>query len=467
MLSLSSFAAGATDGITAGFVPEEIPQNLTERLVWLRTSSVEGDKIVLDVVVTEFDEAVTGIAISLTYPPALSSFVGCSDGELFPPGPCFFAETVPPGKVFVARTVLGVDQATPVVGDQVIVRLEFSVFAVDTGPIVFEGENLGGGDASAVLDTNGDPIFVDWFAGELRGEQAVISAEIDITPSINPYNRGVIPVAILGSDTFDVADVDVTSLAFGPNEARTAHNLSDTFTYNDHIQNVNLDGFTDLVTHYRTHDTGIVCGNESVTLTGATVPIPAGGFAPSNPSPSANTVSLDGDATGDIVSLDVLVTGTADVYGFLSNVVYDPTKAEFVGWSEGELLESDVHQVAYLLNADEAGRVVVAISRLGPVPGVDVGVTAKLVTLDLRVTEVGTSQVGFENAYLFNSQAGVIGGITFDGGTLLNQTATLFEGTDSIQTVGCRGGRRSLFDRPGEDRLIQSRGGDATTPQRK
>ncbi len=32
--------------------------------------------------------------------------------------------------------------------------------------------------------------------------------------TVNPGARGVIPVAILGSDTFHVADVDVTTLAF-------------------------------------------------------------------------------------------------------------------------------------------------------------------------------------------------------------------------------------------------------------
>jgi hypothetical protein len=92
---------------------------------------------------------------------------------------------------------------------------------------------------------------------------------IDIKPdgfpnSINPYSRGVIPVAILGSDTFDVADVDVTTLAFGPGGAAIAH-------LNGHLQDVNSDGIMDLMLHFRTQDSGITCGDESATLTGETL----------------------------------------------------------------------------------------------------------------------------------------------------------------------------------------------------
>ena len=98
---------------------------------------------------------------------------------------------------------------------------------------------------------------------------------IDIKPgsdpnSINLKSKGVVPVAILGSAIFDVTTVDVTTLVFGPDDATPAHDLTDPDVYADHLQDVNLDGFTDLVCHFKTQELGLVKGSTDATLTGDT-----------------------------------------------------------------------------------------------------------------------------------------------------------------------------------------------------
>jgi len=167
---------------------------------------------------------------------------------------------------------------------------------VNTNPLVLPlGENGGrtathalapgspaidaGGDECVPTDQRGVPRPQD---GDGDGialcdigavESGSLQVQIDIKPdsfpnSVNPRSMGVIPVAILGNEGLDVIDLDLTTLRFGSNQAAPAHGLTDPFVYNDHLQDVNLDGYMDLVTHYNTRDTGIACGDESATLTG-------------------------------------------------------------------------------------------------------------------------------------------------------------------------------------------------------
>jgi cytochrome c peroxidase len=95
----------------------------------------------------------------------------------------------------------------------------------------------------------------------------VVLVEISIKPGgdlspINPMSRGVTPVAILGSDTFDVDEIDVSTLAFGPSAAAPAHEAG------GHSQYANDDDFDDLLSHYRTEESGVAFGDTEACVTG-------------------------------------------------------------------------------------------------------------------------------------------------------------------------------------------------------
>jgi hypothetical protein len=90
---------------------------------------------------------------------------------------------------------------------------------------------------------------------------------IDIKPgselnSINTKSKGVISVAILGSDTLDVLDVDRNSLAFGSGGATPKH------SHLGHLSDVNDDGMLDLVSHYGTKESGIQFGDVNACISG-------------------------------------------------------------------------------------------------------------------------------------------------------------------------------------------------------
>lgn len=95
-----------------------------------------------------------------------------------------------------------------------------------------------------------------------------LNIDIDIKPGSYPNSinversKGVIPVAIFGSDVLDVSYIDRSSLRFGPGDATPKHRSG------GHLDDVNNDGYMDLVSHYPVQDTGLVPGDASACVRG-------------------------------------------------------------------------------------------------------------------------------------------------------------------------------------------------------
>lgn len=107
--------------------------------------------------------------------------------------------------------------------------------------------------------------LLQFFNIQFAGKPTVIG--IDIKPGsypnpINPRINGVIPVAILGSSSFDATSVDTSTVRFGPDQAVPTAGI-------DRVD-VNNDGYLDIVVHFATQSSGITCSDTATFLFGKT-----------------------------------------------------------------------------------------------------------------------------------------------------------------------------------------------------
>ncbi len=113
-------------------------------------------------------------------------------------------------------------------------------------------------------------------SGTTLGPVNFISVNISIKPPaappapINPGDRGTTPVAILGSSTFDVSTVDISSVLFGPGDATVFGPGSPSSNGKADFEDVNNDGIPDLVLHFRSQQIAVQCTDTSLLLTGKT-----------------------------------------------------------------------------------------------------------------------------------------------------------------------------------------------------
>jgi len=122
-----------------------------------------------------------------------------------------------------------------------------------------------------------------------------LTVEIDIKPgsfpnSFNPNESGVIPVAILGSPVFDASMVDPESVQL---ESLPVRVVGKKGNLQAHLEDVNNDGFDDLVVQIEDLDGVFAEGDTEATLTGQLLPQYGGGKAiPFEGNDSINVVGL-------------------------------------------------------------------------------------------------------------------------------------------------------------------------------
>jgi len=103
------------------------------------------------------------------------------------------------------------------------------------------------------------------YVAQVLSVKTRLSEALDIKPgsfpnSIKLTNKGVIPLALLGTATFDVSAVDYSTVEFA-GDSTEAHGTV-------HFEDVNGDGFTDAVLHFETQETNIAPGDAEACLTG-------------------------------------------------------------------------------------------------------------------------------------------------------------------------------------------------------
>ncbi|HET8541859.1 MAG TPA: hypothetical protein VFL83_18420 [Anaeromyxobacter sp.] len=139
------------------------------------------------------------------------------------------------------------------------------------------GDLYAGGEASFIDDIHAPYYEWLWFLGdadlpfETWTDDPALEVAIDVKPGSdeNPVNlgaRGRIPVAILGSEAFDVEAVDLATVRFaGAPPATTGRGEPQAS-----LEDVNADGILDLVLHFAIQDLGIAASDERAALAGAT-----------------------------------------------------------------------------------------------------------------------------------------------------------------------------------------------------
>ncbi len=148
-------------------------------------------------------------------------------------------------------------------------------------------------------------------------------------------------------------------------------------------------------------------------------------FTPDEDNPGNNTVTLaPQSSSGGMSAIAVNVTDTNGIFSTALEITFDPTVAEFVGDSPGNLLESSatpIYLVSSPSEANQNGRIVIGVSLPNGASDTDVTGAATLIVLTFEAVQAGGTALAFENQALHDSQTPPqdLPGIAWYGGSLV------------------------------------------------
>jgi hypothetical protein len=140
------------------------------------------------------------------------------------------------------------------------------------------GDEAGRGSARR-FDTreNSTPSFRPFLTVDYDSPFDPLPVAVDIKPgsdpnTINLGHAGVVPVAILGSQDFDVLTVDPTTVCFGADPTDPSRSdCAESHDKGHYDEDVNDDGELDLLMHFDNRETWIALGDTEACLAGETL----------------------------------------------------------------------------------------------------------------------------------------------------------------------------------------------------
>jgi hypothetical protein len=119
-------------------------------------------------------------------------------------------------------------------------------------------------------------------------------------------------------------------------------------------------------------------------------------FNPSKPSPGPNDVATaQGDLSGDMVTVRVTVTGVSGIHSADFRVFWNASRAKWIGWSEGTLLDKDGASTSFTVQEIGIGQLRVEARRTGTTDPVDAVGTEELLDLEFRLLKKGDAPLNF------------------------------------------------------------------------